>query len=126
MRATISLKPLHDHSRVWSALSDWGDDRPPAIPWHDSLIYELHVKGFTQRHPDVPEPLRGTYAGLATPPVMDYLQSLGITAVELLPVHQCVDGSYRAASGRNNYWGYNTLTFFAPDRRFSSVGTQGA
>ena len=105
---------------------DWGDDRPPAIPWHDSLIYELHVKGFTQQHPEVPEPLRGTYAGLATPPVLASLQALGITAVELLPVQQCVDGSYRAASGRNNYWGYNTLTFFAPDRRFSSGGTRGA
>ena len=70
---------------------DWGDDRPPETPWHDTVIYEMHVKGFTKRHPDVPEELRGTYAGLASEPAIDYLQRLGVTAVELMPVHHFVD-----------------------------------
>lgn len=103
----------------------WGDDTPPAIPLHRSIIYELHVKGFTQLHPDVPEPLRGTYAGLACPAVIEYFQSLGITAVELLPVHHFVDDRFLVEQGLRNYWGYNTLNFFSPDIRYSSSGTPG-
>jgi isoamylase len=104
---------------------DWGDDRPPRTPLHDSIIYELHVKGFTKLHPEVPENLRGTYAGLAYPPVVEYLQSLGITAVELLPVHHRVDDRHLVERGLRNYWGYNTLSYFAPDARYSSAGGLG-
>ncbi len=103
----------------------WGDDRPPATPVYKSVIYELHVKGFTYLHPEVPEPLRGTYAGLATPTVIDYLKSLGVTAVELLPVHQHVDDRFLVERGLSNYWGYNTLSFFAPDIRYSQPGMPG-
>jgi isoamylase len=104
---------------------DWGDDRPPAIPLHRSVICELHVKGFTQRHPDVPKHLRGTYAGLAAPPVVEYLQSLGVTAVELLPIHQHVDDRALVQRGLRNYWGYNSLGYFAPDAGYSSAGSHG-
>ncbi len=103
----------------------WGDDRPLDISLHESVIYELHVKGFTRLHPEVPEPLRGTYAGLATPPVIEYLKSLGITAVELLPVHQHIDDHFLVERGLTNYWGYNTLNFFAPDIRYSQGKTPG-
>ncbi|KPV53898.1 glycogen debranching protein [Kouleothrix aurantiaca] len=104
---------------------DWGDDRPPATPLHDSVIYELHVKGFTQMHPELPENLRGTYSGLAYPPVVQYLQSLGVTAVELLPVHHRIDDRQLVERGLANYWGYNTLGYFAPDIRYSSTGVPG-
>jgi len=83
------------------------------------------VKGFTKQHPDIPEALRGTYAGLATPPIIDYLQSLGITAVELLPVHEHVDDRHLVERGLSNYWGYNTLGYLAPDARYSSAGALG-
>ncbi|MDP9239962.1 MAG: glycogen debranching enzyme GlgX, partial [Actinomycetota bacterium] len=87
----------------------WGDDRPPAVPWQDTVIYELHVRGFTRRHPDVPEPLRGTYAGLAHPAAIEHLTGLGVTAVELLPVHQFMSEPAAVRRGLSNYWGYNTL-----------------
>ena len=103
----------------------WGDDAPPRTPWHKTLIYELHVKGFTARHPQVPERLRGTYAGLACPPVLDYFRSLGITAVELMPVHQFVADRHLVERGLTNYWGYNSIGFFAPDARYSSSGVLG-
>ncbi|HEY5897573.1 MAG TPA: glycogen debranching protein GlgX [Burkholderiales bacterium] len=103
----------------------WGDDRPPRTPWHDTILYELHVKGFTQRHPDVPEQLRGTYAGLATRPVLDYLKRLGVTAVELLPVHAFVDEKRLVQHGLRNYWGYNSIGFFAPELRYSASATLG-
>jgi isoamylase len=103
----------------------WGDDAPPRTPWHRTLIYELHVKGFTARHPQVPERLRGTYAGLACPPVLDYLRSLGVTAVELMPVHQFVADKHLVDKGLTNYWGYNSIGFFAPDARYSSSGVAG-
>ena len=92
----------------------WGDDRPPRTPWHKTLIYELHVKGFTKLHPEVPEPLRGTYAGLASEAAIRHLTSLGITAVELLPVHYFLHDRHLIERGLSNYWGYNTLGFFAP------------
>ena len=100
----------------------WGADQPPRIPWHKSIFYEVHVKGFTQNHPDVLPNLRGTYAGLATAPVIDYLQRLGITAVELLPVHCFVEDRHLLERGLHNYWGYNTIGFFAPEPRYSASG----
>jgi glycogen operon protein len=103
----------------------WGPDAPPRIPWHQTLIYELHVKGFTARHPDVPPELRGTYAALTCPPILDYLHSLGITAVELMPVHQFVADRHLAERGLTNYWGYNSIGFFAPDARYASAGVLG-
>jgi glycogen operon protein len=104
---------------------DWGDDRRPNIALHDSVIYEMHVKGFTERHPDLPDDLRGTYAGLAAPPVIAYLKELGVTAVELLPVHAFLDDRHLLEQGLTNYWGYNTIGYFAPESRYSSSGDQG-
>ncbi len=98
----------------------WGEDRPPRTPWEETVIYEVHVKGITASHPDVPEHLRGTYAGLASEPVIDYLLSLGVTAVELLPVHQFASEYSLVKKGLTNYWGYNTLSYFAPDNRYGS------
>ncbi len=86
---------------------------------HDSIIYELHVKGFTAQHPEIPEELRGTYAGLAHPVAIEYLKKLGITAVELMPVHDFVDDKHLLDTGLRNYWGYNTINFFAPEARYS-------
>ena len=99
---------------------DWGDDRPPRTPWPETLIYELHVKGFTWRHPEVPNDLRGTYRGLASAPVLRHLQALGVTAVELLPVHQHVTERALVDRGMPNYWGYNSLGFLAPDIRYAT------
>lgn len=96
----------------------WGDDHPLRIPWHETIIYETHVKGMTMLHPDVPVELRGTYAGLASEPIIEYLTRLGITAVELLPVHHHVDEYAVAKRGLTNYWGYNSLSYFAPDIRY--------
>jgi len=104
--------------RVVDSAFTWGDDRPPGTPWHETVIYELHVKGFTMLHPDVPPALRGTYAGLASRPVIDYLRRLGITAVELLPVHTFVDDRLLVERSLRNYWGYNSIGFFAPDARY--------
>ena len=104
---------------------DWGDDRPPGTRLEDSIIYELHVKGFTKLHPDVPERLRGTYAGLAAPAVIDHLTRLGVTAVELLPVHQFVHDGALVARGLRNYWGYQSIGFFAPHNEYSSSGDRG-
>jgi len=98
----------------------WGDDRPPRTPWQDSVIYELHVKGFTQLHPDVPPQLRGTYAGLASHGVISYLKDLGVTAVELLPVHAIADERRLLHHGLRNYWGYNSIGFFSPEMRYVS------
>ncbi|TQS44186.1 glycogen debranching protein GlgX [Cryptosporangium phraense] len=97
----------------------------PRVPWEDTVIYELHVRGFTARHPDVPENLRGTYSGLAHPAVIEHLMKLGITSVELLPVHHMVSEPFISERGMTNYWGYNTLGYFAPDSRFSSRGDTG-
>jgi len=100
----------------------WGEDRPPRTPWSDTVIYELHVRGFTLRHPDVPPQLRGTYAALATAPVIDYLQRLGVTAVELMPVHWFADERHLVTNGLRNYWGYNSVGYFAPEMRYSASG----
>src|SRR5947209_9761997 len=96
----------------------WGSDSAPRTPWHRTVIYEMHVRGFTILHPEVPPPLRGTYAGLATAPVIDYLKRLGITAVELMPVHTFVDDRQLIEKGLRNYWGYNSIGFFAPEPRY--------
>jgi isoamylase len=101
----------------------WGDDRPPRTPWHETVIYELHVKGFTMNHPNVPPPLRGTYAGLASAPVVEYLRRLGVTAVELMPVHAIADERFLIQRKLSNYWGYNSIGFFAPDMRYSATGS---
>ena len=104
---------------------DWGDDHPPRIPWHQSIIYEVHVKGFSARNPDVPPEERGTYAGLASPASIEYLKQLGVTAVELLPVHAFLDDMHLVGRGLRNYWGYNTIGYFAPEARYSSSGNSG-
>ncbi|MDQ3733615.1 MAG: glycogen debranching protein GlgX [Actinomycetota bacterium] len=111
---------------VVSPFFDWGIDRPPDIPLHESVIYEVHVKGFTQTHPEIPELARGTYAGLAHPVAIDYLKALGVTAVELLPVHQFVHDSHLVERGLRNYWGYNSIGFFAPHNEYSSAGDDGS
>jgi glycogen operon protein len=103
----------------------WGNDAPPATPWHKTIIYELHVKGFTMRHPAVPPELRGTYSALTLPAVIDYLKALGITAVELLPVHQFVADKHLVDRGLTNYWGYNSIGYFAPDARYASGAAAG-
>jgi len=97
----------------------WGDDRPPRTPWHKTVIYELHVKGITQMHPGIPEPLRGSYAALATEPIIEHLRRLGVTAVELMPVHTFIDDRHLLEKGLRNYWGYNSIGFFAPDMRYA-------
>jgi isoamylase len=111
--------------RVIDTAFSWGDDRPPRTPWHDTVIYEAHVKGFTYLHPQVPQRLRGTYAGLASYPVIEHLQRLGITAIELMPVHAFVDDRVLQQRGLRNYWGYNSIGFFAPEMRYSESGTVG-
>jgi isoamylase len=104
---------------------DWGDDRRLDIPLYNSVIYEVHVKGFTMLHPEVPEELRGTYAGMAHPAVVDYLKDLGVTAIELLPVHQKVHDRHLLEKGLSNYWGYNTLGYFAPELDYCVDGQHG-
>jgi glycogen operon protein len=98
----------------------WGGDRRPNVPWSEMVIYETHVRGFTKLHPEVPAPLRGTYAGLACAGVVEYLRSLGVTTVELMPVHAFVDDRHLVERGLANYWGYNTIGFFAPDMRYAA------
>jgi len=112
-------------SRVVDPAFSWGDDRAPRTPWQDTVIYELHVKGFTQRHPGVPEQLRGTYAGLAAPAAIEHLKRLGVSAVELLPIHAFVDEKRLLQHGLRNYWGYASIGYFAPEMRYASTGTLG-
>lgn len=104
---------------------DWGDDKLPRHPFHRSIIYEVHVKGMSMLHPDVPEEIRGTYAGMVSEPIIDHLKKLGITALELLPVHQHIDDPFLVEKGLTNYWGYSTLSFFAPEIRYSSDKSPG-
>jgi isoamylase len=104
---------------------DWEDDRPPNTPFHETVIYETHVKGFTMCHPGVREDLRGTYAGLADPAALEYLKQLGVTAVELLPVHHIADESFLAERGLTNYWGYSTIGFLAPFSSYAATGLRG-
>ncbi|MFD8206125.1 glycogen debranching protein GlgX [Streptomyces sp. NPDC059695] len=104
---------------------DWGDDRRPRTEYHHTVIYEAHVKGLTMLHPDLPEELRGTYAGLAHPSVIGHLKELGVTALELMPVHQFVNDHRLVDAGLSNYWGYNTIGFFAPHNAYASWGDRG-
>jgi isoamylase len=107
---------------VIDAAFDWRDDQSPATPWHETVIYELHVKGFSMENPQVPADVRGTYLGLAAPASIQYLRDLGVTAVELMPVHSHADESSLVDRGLTNYWGYNSLAYFAPDARFATAG----
>jgi len=106
--------------RVIDSAFTWSNDRAPKVPWSDMVVYELHVRGFTKNHPEVPPALRGTYAGLATAPVIDHLKRLGVTSVELMPVHAFMDDRHLVERGLTNYWGYNSIGYFAPDHRFSA------
>ncbi|MGC8643156.1 MAG: glycogen debranching protein, partial [Isosphaeraceae bacterium] len=122
-RDSAAFAPL---AAVVDTAFTWGDDRLPRTPWHQTLIYELHVKGFTKQMTEVPEKARGTYAGLAAESSVQHLRELGITAVELLPVHYHVDDRFLTEKGLVNYWGYNTLGFFAPDPRYAMDPTPEA
>ena len=109
------------HASVVDEAFSWGEDRPPRVPWHDTIIYELHVRGFTKLHPAVTPEQRGTYAGLGSWPVIDYLTSLGVTTVELMPVHAAIDDRHLVERGLRNYWGYNSIGYFAPDARLAAT-----
>jgi glycogen operon protein len=122
-RDTAPFAPL---ARVTDKTVSSHRDRTPGTPWHETVVYELHVKGFTQQHPDVPENLRGTYAALASAPAIAHFHELGVTAVELLPVHYHIDEHFLVERRLSNYWGYNTLGFFAPDPRYAASGPDGA
>ncbi|MCW5892943.1 MAG: glycogen debranching protein GlgX [bacterium] len=124
--STADSAPFVPKGVVVETAFTWGDDRPLRTPWNRTVIYECHVKGLTQLHPDVPEPLRGTYLGLAQDAVLDHLLSLGITAVELMPVHHVVSERSLVERGLTNYWGYNSIGFFAPDVRYASGAGRGA
>jgi len=113
--------PFMPRCRVIDPAFTWGDDRPPRTPWDTTIIYELHVRGYTKLHPALPQELRGTFRGLTDPNVLDHFRRLGVTAIELLPIHTFIDDSYLLDKGLTNYWGYNTISFFAPARRYASV-----
>jgi isoamylase len=117
--------PFSPKSLVVDSKYDWEGDSLLKTPWNETVIYETHVKGFTKLHPTLPEEKRGTYAGLVSPEIVRYLKELGITAIELLPVHHHVDNKFLVDEGLKNYWGYNTIGFFAPDSRYSSSGSLG-
>ena len=118
----LDSAPFMPKSVVTNPFFDWGNDRPPRIPMHESVIYEVHVKGFTQRHPEIPEELRGTYAGLAHPAAIAHLKRLGIKVVELLPVHQFVQDNLLLERGLRNYWGYNSIAYLAPHNAYAAAG----
>ncbi len=117
--------PYMPKNVVVNPFFDWGNDRPPRTPYNETVIYEAHVKGLTKRHPEIPENQRGTYAGLAHPAMIEHLTDLGVTAIELMPVHQYVSEHGLVARGLTNYWGYNTVGFFAPHNAYSSSGELG-
>ena len=104
---------------------DWQGDRAPKYSYDETVIYEAHVKGLTETHPDIPEEERGTYAGVANPAIIEHLKKLGITTLELMPVHQFVNDSTLEEKGLSNYWGYNTIAFLAPQNTYSSTGDHG-
>jgi isoamylase len=124
-RNNVNSAPFMPKNIVINPFFDWGNDRPPRIPYHETVIYEAHVRGLTLRHPDIPLHQRGTYAGLAHPAVIEHLRRIGVTAVELLPVHQFVAEQAMVARGLTNYWGYNTIGFLAPHNRYCSAGQRG-
>lgn len=122
---TLDSAPHTMKSAVVNPYFDWGNDQHPNISYHDSVIYEVHVRGMTNLNLDVPPDIRGTYAGLAYPSVIEYLRKLGVTAIELMPIHQFVNDSFLQEKGLSNYWGYNTIGFFAPHNAYSSSGQRG-
>ena len=124
-RNTEDSGPHTMKSVVINPFFDWQEDRPPRHPYHETVVYEAHVKGLTQTHPDIPEEIRGTYAGLAHPAMVEHLTDLGVTAIELMPVHQFVNDSTLKEKGLANYWGYNTIGFLAPHNAYSSSGQTG-
>jgi isoamylase len=117
--------PYVPRSVVTNPYFDWSDDRPPRVPWHDTVIYEAHVKGISARHPDVPLEQRGTYAALWSPPVVDHLKRLGVTALEVMPVHQFIHEERLVCLGLHNYWGYDSIGYFAPHNEYSNTGQRG-
>jgi glycogen operon protein len=121
----VDSAPFMPRSVVVNPWFDWSDDRPPKWAWNDTIVYEAHVKGLTKRHPGIEENLRGTYAGLASPPVIQYFKSLGITAVELMPIHQFVHSQHLVDKGLRNYWGYDSIGFFAPHDEYAAYGQRG-
>ena len=125
VRSTSDSAPFVPRSVVVDDHFDWGDDERPEIPWGDTIIYETHVKGITRTHPAIPEHERGTYAGLTHPAVLEHLTTLGVTAVELLPVHHFIDETHLLEVGLTNYWGYNSIGYFAPYAGYSSTGSRG-
>ena len=122
---TLDSAPHTMKSAVVNPYFDWVNDQHPNISYHDSVIYEAHVRGMTNLNLDVPPDIRGTYAGLAYPSVIEYLRKLGVTAIELMPIHQFVNDSFLQEKGLSNYWGYNTIGFFAPHNAYSSSGQRG-
>ncbi len=124
-RNTTDSAPRMPKNVVINPSFDWGNDRAPQVPYHETVIYEAHVRGLTLRHPDVPPAQRGCYAGLGHPAIIGHLQRLGVTAVELMPVHQFIAEKSLVARGLSNYWGYNTIGFLAPHNRYSSAGQRG-
>ena len=121
----LDSAPYAMTSVVINPYFDWAGDRPLRIPYNESLIYEAHVKGMTMRHPDIPKDVQGSYAGIAHPVMIQHFRELGVTAVELMPVHQFVHDSTLAEKGLSNYWGYNTIGFFAPHNDYACFGTRG-
>ena len=126
----LKMNTTDSAPHVWKAVVgdtffDWGNDRPPSIPLHETVIYEAHVRGMTMTHPSVPESLRGTYAGMAHPAVIDHLRTLGITTIELMPVHQFVQDHHLMEKGLRNYWGYNSIAFLAPHNEYTSSAALG-
>ncbi|MDP9862504.1 MULTISPECIES: glycogen debranching protein GlgX [Streptosporangium] len=124
-RNDIDSAEFVPRSIVINPFFGWGHDRPPARPYHDTVIYEAHVKGLTINHPKIPERIRGTYAAIGHPEIIDHLTALGVTAIELMPVHQFVTDHVLAERGLTNYWGYNSIAFFAPHNAYSSTGQRG-
>ncbi|MQY07309.1 glycogen debranching protein GlgX [Actinomadura macrotermitis] len=124
-RNELDSAPHTMRSIVVSPYFDWGDDRPPRTPYHETVIYEAHVKGLTERHPDIPAELRGTYAAIGHPAIIEHLKGLGVTALELMPVHQFVHDDFLVKRDLRNYWGYNTIGFFAPHNEYASGGGRG-
>lgn len=124
--STVDNAPYAPLGAVVEERFEWGDDRAPRIPWEDTIIYETHVKGISMLHPEVPEGIRGTYLGLVSEPILDHLKKLGVTTIQLLPVHAKVHDRHLVEKGLSNYWGYNTLAYFAPEPEYATQGSLSA
>jgi isoamylase len=121
----IDSAPFMPKCVVTTPYFDWGNDRHPRTQWHETIIYEVHVKGFSINHTDIPDELRGTYAGLAHPKAIEYFTRLGVTAIELMPLHQFIQDSHLLERDLRNYWGYNSIGFLAPHDEYSAAGKNG-